>query len=503
MPFYNVHVGYALTAKARSFIASNGIPSEIYQGPPVRVVQNNVTDAQLSIECADEQIANGWRNALINGIGVIEQYVPPVVEGSDPPRPADDVWSKVGTWTKTAGNATTVISGLPGQPKGLVLVGSGKAGATINTFNDYGGLVFGFSDGGSFHRLGSICAQDNVATQNTTRTINSRPFTLMDETQAGGAVITEVADSASFGATSFTINWSATTLATSGYYFVFGGSDITECKVKDYTIGTTAFGEIEYGGLGAMYDFCLLISSGFTGVGYAQAETGGAVWNLSCHAGHEDTKSWSVALTANDGVTPTQQWRLQKGDRLFSSMFTNGSNQGQIARFKGWTNDGFKIEWQDPPETSTTLFTGLFVKGGNWDAGTFVQPSTNSTFTHVLQQDPYQRIKGMMALSINNIPITNDSGVTGTSISMGAQDSAGSKACLAYAGNHGVNPSVESTVIVNNAFVKAITPAATASASTTNAECTVSNMATDGQFTINYTTTDSTPRQTVWFTLSA
>lgn len=503
MPFYNIHTGFVIEGDMAIRIAAGGLRPEVYQGPPVRIIDR--TGDGFKVECADEEIANNWRTALINAIGYAEQYIPPVVEDPDPPRSASDVWSKVGTWSKTVGNATTTISSLPGQPRGIILFGSGRAGDTVNTYADYGGVVFGFSDGGSFHRLGGICAQDNVATQNTARTINSRPFTLMDETQAGGSIITEVANSVTFGATSFTINWSATTLATVGGYFVFGGSDIAECKVKDFQFGTTSPGEMAYNGLGGgePFDFCLILNGGFTGSGYAQTSSSGAVWNLSCHAGSSNFKSWAVALTANDNVSPTQQWKIQRRDRLLASMFTNGPNQGQVARFNGWTNDGFVLDWQDPPSTSTTLMTGLFVKGGHWDAGSFMQPTSNGSFTHILQQDRYQKIKGMMAFSINNVPILNDSGVTGTGLSLGAQDSSGGKACLAYGGNHGASTSVEATVLVNDRFVKAITPNATASSSTTNSECTVSDMATDGQYSINYTTTDSTQRQVLWFALSA
>jgi hypothetical protein len=501
MPFYNVFVGYVISGPMFTRIATAGIPPEIYQGPPVRVV--NLFEGGFKIQCADEEIADNWRKALITALGLVEQYIPPVVEDPDPPRSALDVWARVGTWTKSIGSSTTVVSSLPGQPRGIIVFGSGKAGATVNTYSDYGGLMFGFSDGGSFHRLGGICAQDNVGTANVGRTINSRPFTLMDETQAGGSIVTERCSSISFGATSFTMNWDATTLDTVGGYFVFGGSDIIECKVKDYQMGTTSPGEIEYTGLGAQYDFGLILNGGFTGVGYTQAQTSGAVWNLSCHAGQENSKSWAIALTANDNVSPTQQWRLQRRDRLLASMFTNGPSQGQVARFAGWTADGFKLDWQQPPSSSTALITGIFIKGGFWDAGSFVQPTSNGTFTHVLQQDALQKVKGMMAFSINNVPIVNDSGVTNNRISVGAQDSAGGKACLAYGGDHGASTSVEATILVNDRFVKAITPNATASSSTTNSECTVSDMATDGQFSINYTTTDSTARQVLWFTLSA
>jgi hypothetical protein len=503
MPFYRVYVGYGISADTCARILANGIPPEFY-AIPVRVVhfyKIGSDQTLFEIEADDEQIANDWHIALKNSLGLITQYTPGTSENPDPPPTPLNVWAKVGTWSKTIGNATTVISGLAGAPKGVILFGSGKSGATVGTFDDYGGYCVGFSDG-TAHRLNAICAQDNVATSNTGRTINSKAFTLMDETQAGTAIITETANTITLGASSFTINWSATTLATSGGYFVFGGNDIVECKVKDFLYSPATTGIQNFTGLGGVYDFGFFGSGAFTGSGYAAAQSSSGVISISAIGGHENSNAWSVTHSVRDAQSPSQQWRMQRTNRIHVAIFSTSPSSIETAGvFAGWTADGFDIDWYDPAGATNTLMTGLFVKGGKWDSGSFDQPLTNGTVTTLLS-DPFAVVQGMMGFSINNVAITSNTSPTHSRMVIGAQDAAANKACLAYGGQHGANPTEEATVMVTDRFMKHITPAATASSSSTNAQCTVSDMATPGKFTVDYTTTDSTARQVVWFSLS-
>lgn len=501
MPFYKVYADYPISESACDRILNNGLPAEVFPiAVRVHTVSRSPEQTRFDIECDDEDVANNWLDALKDALGEVIPFVysPPT---PSPAPTALDVWARVGTWTKAVAGATTTVSGLPAAPKAVILWGSGKSGSTVGTFDEYGGFCLGFSNG-TTHRLNAICAQDNVATSNTGRTINSRPYTLMDETQAGTNIITEVANSISFGATSFDINWSATTLATSGAYFVIGGNDITAVEIKDYHYDTTTPKIVEYTGLGAKFDFALLTSSSFTGVGYTQVDANSVVSSISCQGGQDISANWSASHTWRDNQSPTSQFRIQRRNRMLISMASDSAVLETAALWGGWTDDGFKLDWYAPPGATDVLMTGLFIKGGKWDAGSFDQPTSNGTVTTLLY-DVLGELQGIMGFSISNAAMKNNNGAANSRAVIGAQDSTGNKACLSTGGESGANPSVEATVMVTDRFMKHITPAATAASSTTNAQCTVSDMATDGEFTVDYTTTDSTPRQVLWFTLSA
>jgi len=510
MPFFRVRAGYGIDAFSCANIMQNGIPPTIYANT-VRVTNfwKTVDETIFEIEADNETIAIEWRDALIHAIGKIEQYNPETPENPDTPPGPLDVWVKVGTWTKTITESPTVISGLPSAPKGVIFWGSGLSGNAFGTYNDAGTVVIGISDG-TTHRCLAYACQDNVSTTNCYRSTSARGFHIVDPTATGSGQIKETA-TISFDSTSFNMNWSGTTLACTGLYFVFGGTDIQECVVKEQkegTSGTTVPQIVTYSGLGNQFDFAFVLNQ-FTGsasdpppwpvTGFANA-----FHSISVHAGNDNARTWSANIMAANAQASTSNTaaRVQRTNRFLHTLGSITNARQQAAEWDGWTSDGYKLKWIDLPATNL-FWTGLFVRGGKWDASEYLQPTSNGTVT-ALVQDSTSEIRGIMGFSVNNIDIPGGEGGTAPSkFAVGAQDSAGNKGCLAYAGNTNTSNTEESTVMVSNKFMKHITTATTASSSTTNAECTISNMTTDGQFTANYTTTDSTARQVLWFSLSA
>ena len=506
MPFYHIDVGFRMYDVACARIKSTGIPSEIY-ATPVRIITfvNSSNNTVFSIEADDEIIANEWAIALKTAITTTTEYTPEVVEDPDPPPFALDTWARVGQWTKSVGNATTTISGLPGTPKGIIVWGSGLSGSTLGTYDEAGGIVIGFSNGTDNRDL--ACAmQDNVNPTNANRSVAERAFHLIDPAgDASTHVVTNENCTITFDTDSFDMNWNATTLATVGHYHVFGGDDVSLVEIKDFQFNTTTTGEKIYTGLAEQNDFCMLFAPFITfSSGYPTGGFAGALNSVSVHARADNTKTWCTNIRSGDNLTDsTSTHRLQRKNKVLHTMGGTSSAQQQVAEWAGWTADGFKLNWIDSPSSPTTGFTGMFVKGGNWDAGSLLQPTAIGEVTTLIAPSTAV-IQAIMAFSVNNPDnSTNTIGVTPAKWTIGAEDLDGNRGCLSYSGATGVWPSREATLMVSDKFMKHITSDATASSSITNAECVVSDIATQGEFTVDYTTVDSTARHVVWFALSA
>ena len=410
----------------------------------------------FTIEADNQEVARAWKAALLEELSSVEVYEPgPPPEGRDPPPSALDVWARTGTWSKTVGNATTTISSLPSQPRGVILWGSGLSGATLNTFSFNGGVVFGFSDG-TLNRDIAYVAQHNQSTSNANRSIGPKAFHLVDP---AGTDTTHIKESCtvSMSSTSFALNWDATTLATIGGYFAFGGSDIIECEVRDYEVGTTASGVIDYTGLGFGPDMALFLFPFITGgLPWPSSITGTAdgIQSISAYTYHN---GWTSTIQNQDNVSLTSSHSLQRRSYTMTSMAGNSDIEQQYGRYVGATADGFKVEWFNAPAASNTIFTGLFVKGGRWQAGGFVQPQEPGTVRTLTNPEWYARVKGILGVSVNAPDISDSSvGVSNANMTIGAQDSTGSKVCSVYGGRNMSSPTDEVSLLSNEKFMKYI-----------------------------------------------
>lgn len=512
MPFYRVSVGYGIADTACAYILANGISPTIYP-VPVRVVnfyKAGSDQTVFEIQAGDDAIAREWNKALIQAIGEFEEYIPAVPENPDAPPTALNVWARVGTWSKTVGNATTTVSGLPGAPKGIIVWGTGLSGQTMNSYPDGvgAGCVFGFSNGAVDRDLAYV-TQDNVNPTNANRSMRDKAFHLVDPNLDWYYHYANVDENCTitFGSTSFDMNWNATTLATTGCYFVFGGSDISLVEIKDYLSGTTtANDEVTYMDLAARHDFAIFLNPYVTSSTWTSAGLDAAINSVSVHAGADNAKSWCSNIACGDAsVIPEKTWSLQRTNRLLHTMSPGDKLEAQAAEWAGWTNEGFKLNWIDPPTWNNMIFTGMFVKGGNWDVGSFVQPATTGDVT-TLTSPATSTMQGIMAFSNGKIDWSNQAVGNGIAKwAVGGADSTGNARCLSYSSSIQTSgtPTWEQSGLSNTKFMRHMS-AINATTLSAGAECTVTNMATPGEFTLNYTVVDGgTLRHSVWFCLSS
>ena len=504
MPFYRINLGLRLDDVTCARLLSDGISLEVFtQVVRVLRIAKTSTNTIFTIDAGSETIAENWRDAILEDITDIEEIDIEAAPGDEGAPPELDVWAKVGQWTKSVGNATTTISSLPDIPKGVILWGSGLINAAFGTYNEAGGTVLGYADGTLNRSFGFAC-EDNQSPTNANRSIQSKAFHLVDPT---GDVTGHIKEGCTvdFNATSFDMDWDATTNATVGHYFVFGGDDIEDVQIKDFEYGTTDSIVQEYTGLGRRYDFGLFLTPYIAGpLPWGNfGITGAAMHSISAMAGTNRQRSWTTTIRNQDNVNPSSAHRLQKRTKMLSTMDTVTNTEQQYCTFVEWTDDGYKLDWVNPPSAATGFFSGFFVKGGKWDAGYFYQPPVIGTIRSLLL-GKYDLIQGIMGFSINQSDVTfNTAGSTTAKLSIGGEDADGSRGTITYAGNTAKASSEEATIMLDDTFIRAIDGTATASSSTVTGECTVSDMATRGEFTCDYTITDGISRQVVWFTLSA
>lgn len=458
MPIYKVYAGFRIDDITCARIHAQGLSPETFTEPvAVTKVMKTETETLFIIEADSQSIARAWKVALFNEIGSVEAFEPPTVTDQDGAPPPLDVWARTGIWTKSIASMTTTISSLPSAPKGVIVWGSGLSAAVLATITSNGGLVFGYSNGTDNRDL-AFCTQHNQTTSNTNRSISDKAFHLLDPTGTAATHHTETC-TISFGATSFDMNWSDDVIASIGHYFVFGGDDIGTVAIKDFIVNTTTSGVVDYTGLGDMFDFGLMlypfVAGGLPWPTTTVSGTAGALHSISVHGGPNPDRSWTACIRNEDNVNPSSASRLQRRLYMLSGMSETSATEQQYCKFKGWTTDGFQLEWFNAPSAADYIFSGMFVRGGHWDAGSFVQPSAPG-IVRTLLKDRYSTIQGMMGFSISRTNMSDEViGDSGSSkMAIGATDNAANQNCLSYLGSGSASPTKEATLSVNDKFMK-------------------------------------------------
>jgi hypothetical protein len=458
---FKISMGFRIDDATCARILAQGLSSTVYTDPIyIDRIQNTDTNTIITVHALSKTSARNFKEAILTDLGSVESFEPPPPTGTeDPPEGTLDVWSRVGQWSKIAGNATTTISGLPSQPKGIIVWGSGLADATVGTFSAGGGVVFGFSNGTDNRDLAYV-AQDAQVTSNAYRSISKKAFHLVDPT---GNVSTHIKGDATitFGSTSFTMNWSATTLATVGNYFVFGGDDIGSVVIQDYEVGTTASAVVDYSisSINNPYNFAMMLYPHVAGgLPWPTSPTGysGALSSISVQAGPDPVRSWSTSIRDKSAVNPSDACALQRNTYLLTGMSEDDVHEQQYCRFNKWTNTGFSLEWFNAPTATNYIFSGMFVQGGHWDAGIFYQPTAPGV-VYTLFKSKYPLIQGLMAFSANKPEISDeDEGHHHAYLSIGGADNQLNEGCSVYGGIMMSSPTSEKSLVANDKFMKYI-----------------------------------------------
>lgn len=282
------------------------------------------------------------------------------------------------TTATATGNQQVTAVGLGAAGKAIIFFGTWNqtaAGTGATIWNWWGFATSSTSRGAYWIYNGdNVATTDNARGSSTTKCIfqqDSVPNTRLD------------ADFVSFDGTdgNFTINWgTAPAAAYIVHYIVIGGADLTNQVVTQLTLNANTGNQSYAHGLGATPDFGIFLTvNNTTGTATTNA-TLGIGWAVST------TKRGSISVNADNGVTMTaaMDWNeIIANDRAMICLTNAASTLDVEMDFVSWDSTNITFNQINAP-TLNTLMLGLFLKGGQYDAGNFDKCTTancTSSFT--------------------------------------------------------------------------------------------------------------------------
>jgi hypothetical protein len=400
-----------------------------------------------------------------------------------------------GTFTKDSSgnngvNQDVTLSNFSGvTPKALWLLTTGQ---TANgSYSEDWQISYGFSDGTN----SAVCAmasEDSPTTGNAGSSIRQNAAVALLNVAGGSPETLLARGSISFGTNKFTVTWDVNdTTAAIIQYFIIGGSDITNVKLVNTTL-QTGTGSKTYTGVGFQGDFINILASNDS----ASSEYVDSSFCIGFAT--SDTAVGCVAPGIEDGGGNSDPHLRVLTDSL---IYTSDSNSGAIdgnAGFSSWTSDGFVTSSTNQFDDPNQMFSYLVIKGGLWDVGNFTQPTSNGTqnVSITAARDP----EGVMLFSGNSITTGSDD-INDCRVSIGSADNSNEGSI--WAGEeHGAPFMVNARISLVTKVIRLATEHATHTSSTTNAEADMNSMSGSGQFTLDWTTTDSTQRVILFFCVS-
>lgn len=194
--------------------------------------------------------------------------------------------------------------------------------------------------------------------------------------QSGSVVADVSAEFVSFGtggdAGKFTIN--ITNAPDGGAYLVYyefiGGTDITDVDLLEYAASTT-LGNRDDTGASFTPDAAFSIAALQTVK--AATVSGRVTIGLSLSS----SKRWTIVSESRDGQTMTGRMHHYQSDtRCLAWLLSAAVNA--LADHVAFISGGRTLNWVDAASGAYIYFT-LYVKGGQWDCGTFSSPTSGGT----------------------------------------------------------------------------------------------------------------------------
>lgn len=273
---------------------------------------------------------------------------------------------EVGSFTKTvvaaplAQQTVTLVNGSL-TPKAVILWSAGK---TATGFVAGQQFAVGISDG-TTDRTVVVAADDAAATSQSGRLGAAKALALLSD---GAPTLAAECDVTAFGAGTFALDWTTNDLnATIIHYCVLGGADLTNAIVVENTFGRTTAGTQDYTNVGFQGDFVFLLPLSLTAAG-----TSANWFGTGIGAAVSSSARWAISAGVEDGVTMNFTAKTRQVTNMcMTGLDAEGDAVTLEADFSAWLSNGFRLNWTDPPGTSTNLFYALVLKGGQYAVGAF------------------------------------------------------------------------------------------------------------------------------------
>lgn len=389
---------------------------------------------------------------------------------------------KCGSFTKS-GTSNTVTTTF--KVKGLIVYNTTVGATAAGSYQGSGGVMVGISDGTN-NIVNAITSTDGSASSDTFQTWNN--FVAVTHSAPGTQQDTGVA---TFGAsTDFTVNWTngGTPQTPTFFYIAIGGDDITNAKVMHFNATSSDSGNFGYTGVGFQPDWAFTLSPFKTSTGNNLVYA-----NSSWSSFMSTSRQWAMAFVDEDGSNTQDSWKYLRTDFCHLCL-TNAGAVNSSADFVQWDSDGFTWNYTNPQNIGN-VNGGLFIKGGIWDVGSFTKPTTTGAQDQVITlNDNTLNPRLVMLTSVAQVSHSAPVNQMST-VALGATDGTNEGAIWTGCGPDASDPMINASIKLDNKILRLATANTTHTSSTTNAECSIvtgGSMSTAGQFTLDWTTVDST-----------
>lgn len=451
-----------------------------YDGTTVTTTDGTVSNHASFIETPEDirfsgELLNFVRSPSVDTVTVSENLL------GYKPGPATVKFGTITMDATSGAHTQNFTSELGFRPKGMIFWGSAST-ATGAAANAVFGL--GMTADAATGEMGVCCSFPDASTVSSNTTSTATDPNNCISVYDGTTILVEA--SANFQNNGFDIVY-GTKSNTTQYklnYFAFTAPNITNVKVITYNI-TAGTGNKDITSPGIPGTIA------FFGGPYASANAQTGANGISFGVAMSDTKQWSSLYSA-DNANTTNTVRRQRSDRCYMEVNTLSGFPAIVyeASFVSFLSNGVRLNFVTTGDSGDDMMV-MVVQGGDWDVGVFNQPT--STGNQIVNTTSNLNNKGVMFASFGNVA---DTGAIDHSRWMIGGGDGTNERCTAIGITDNVTTSIAKKDHSESKSIRLLSE--TSGGFTTLAEADLTSIATQGQYTINWSTADATQREVCW-----
>ncbi len=292
---------------------------------------------------------------------------------------------KTGHFSKNTGGAPVddAITGVGFLPKAMMFWGNPRI--TANEANAEGDIAysFGVTDGTDDACLG-MSSDDGNATGNGFDTVRNDAVWVTVTDNA--TTVDARASLKSFDADGFTVTWDVNdAVASVVHYMAWGGADLTDVDVANFTSSTTASPTTQ--NVATSIDTADFVIMGMTQFS-TTVNSVASFSSFSIGCASSTTARWVVNSKIRHGTGNSNVAQQFKTDEIASTLGSSATLV-QEGDFAGFTASGFDITWTTNFHGSPKQCFFLTMKGGQWEVGDDAAPTStgNKAYTTAFQPE--------------------------------------------------------------------------------------------------------------------
>jgi hypothetical protein len=394
---------------------------------------------------------------------------------------------KVGTFTRDTDTGPQVVTGVGFQPKALILWTNNR---TVTGLGDRFYFVFGVTDGTDSVVFNAV-SDDDVGTTEVHRTHEEGAIY---RTISGTGTLTARATLTSLDSDGFTLNWPTNdAVASLIYYIAIGGTGVS-AKVGAWVM-PNGTGPVTETGVGFRPTSLLMFPCwngtssssqdflNWPSIGFCDSDRSGGAGSVAILDGE---------AAANNARFITSQYPHM----ILRSDITGGFGSiHSLGLVTSYDSGGFTVDVEERADATGNLnMYYLALRGVTTKFGVLTQPSTTGVVTEFVDGEPglvlFQSVGSPEDATSPTDPVSE------AQFCFGASD--GTSQRSVYVGDlDGADPTVSARSNRDNCVIQCVTPTATGSSSTVNAEAAVSAFDLES-FDLNWTTVDATARTVLY-----